>query len=387
MDQTNDKHEAHKVQIDRSSFELTPQRANPPERMNKSFHHVRYLIISFGGLAIGVMFLTRLSVTIAILSMVNHTHLYLMENPNSTAEEYFGPDHIELGEFGWSNEIQQSIISGYMIAYTIPQVLTTKLAIKYGVRKSIPVSLSLCGLSCLLTPVVAYHGWWWVLVLRLLNGIGASAIIPSMINVIELWMPSQDSAKGLALLQFVQTFLYIATPLLSGYVTSIHWSWAFYMPGVVSLAFIIVWWLLIRDDPDGCPFISQKEIELIRGSSGQDKNRMKRSLNLPWYFMFRIKSFYAFMVVWMLYCSSFGGFLFLLPTYLNRILRLSAEENGFYNFIIQLGVIFSMLWPNPTALFIQNRLKVSLTVARRVVVFICKYHQGFIRYSYSRTTN
>lgn len=343
-----------------------------PTRTNTSFHHIRYLVIFLGGMTCGAMFFTRLSITVAMLNMVNHTHLHLIDHDNSTDyEEVFGTGYVEVGEFDWPNVVQQFIISGYMIAYVIPQFLTTRLSMKYGLRKSIPISLSLCGLSCLLSPVAAYWGWHYLFALRLLNGLGASAILPSMIGVVEMWMPYKDSAIGLSLLQFVQTILYTCTPLFSGYLTAIHWKWAFYVPGATAIFFCILWWLIARDDPDVCPFVSQKELDLIKGiddGKGKVVEKRKTRTDLPWYFMFKIGSFYAFVLIWMLYCATFGGFLNLMPFYFKRVLKLTVEENGLYNFIIQVGVLGSMLWANPVIAYLQNGFNMSLTSARKIVV-------------------
>lgn len=358
---------------------------NVIERSNKTFHNVRYFIIFIGGMTCGAMFFTRLAITVAMLKMVNHTELFLTEHQNKTTQEdYFRPDYVETGEFAWPNVIQQVIISGYMIAYVIPQFMTTRLSMKYGLRKSIPISLSLCAISCLLTPIMAYWGWGYVLALRFLNGLGASSILPSMIGIVEIWMPYESSAVGLSLLQFVQTILYTCTPLFSGYLAGIHWKWAFYAPGITALFFCFLWWLIARDDPEQCSYISQKELNLIKGISDNNcctnnngkviKRVEKRAprTDLPWYFMFKLPSFYCFVIVWFWYCATFGGFLNLMPSYFNRALKLTVEENGFYNFVIQVGVLFSMLWSGPIISIFQTKFGLSLTASRKIIVFICK---------------
>lgn len=88
-------------------------------RFNSSFHHFRYIIAILGGLAVGFMSLLRLNITVAILNMVNQTQIYLEENPEADLNAYFGEGYNEVGEFEWTNEKQQLIISYYMIAYTV----------------------------------------------------------------------------------------------------------------------------------------------------------------------------------------------------------------------------------------------------------------------------
>lgn len=88
-------------------------------RFNSSFHHYRFVIAFLGGLAVGFMSLLRLNITVAILNMVNQTQIYLEEHDQADLVDYFGEGYEEMGEFDWDNEIQQQIISYYMLAYTV----------------------------------------------------------------------------------------------------------------------------------------------------------------------------------------------------------------------------------------------------------------------------
>lgn len=83
------------------------------------FHHFRYVIVLMGGLAVGFMSLLRLNITVAILNMVNQTHIYLSDNPKADLSLYLGDEYKEEGEFHWDNGKQQLMISYYMIAYTV----------------------------------------------------------------------------------------------------------------------------------------------------------------------------------------------------------------------------------------------------------------------------
>lgn len=78
--------------------------------------YFRYLLMIACGITQGFMFLNRSSVAVSILSMVNHTHVAM-----------HGPNHVKNGDsevddtglFLWNNEIQQLIVSSYMLAYVV----------------------------------------------------------------------------------------------------------------------------------------------------------------------------------------------------------------------------------------------------------------------------
>lgn len=332
----------------------------------------------------GSMLFLRLAIAVPMLSMVNKTAIYLKEHPNSTEEdleEFFPSDYVETGEFVWTNEIQQVIMTGYMVAYSLPQLFTTKLAMQFGIRKSVAISLAICATSNILTPILSYWGWEWCLALRLINAFGASAILPSMVNVIENWMPTHEAPKGLAIFQFVSNFGYVTVPLISGYLTHfLNWKAALYIPGFVGWLICLLWYLISSDTPASSRFLTSKELNYINGTSpddvGKKSDKVEQRTDLPWYFMFKIKSFYPLCIVWALYCSSIGGFLFLLPSYLNRVLQVPVEEVGTLNFTVQIGSLFCMLWPAPAASFLQSKFNLSLTAARRILVTSSKYRRA-----------
>ena len=345
----------------------------------------------------GLMLFMRLSISVTMVSMVNHTQIYLNENPNATREEleqFFEPGYREVGEFDWSNEIQEKIITFYMITYTIFPFFAIRLIMKYGLRIGVAVSLAICALTNILTPIMSYWGWRWVLLLRLINGCAASGVVPGMVNLIGSWTPKSESAKGVVIYQFTGNILAVFSSLIVGLLASIHWKWAYYVPGAVVLIFCLLWWLVVSDGPEKSKLISQKELDLISGrnenSGTQDgqaetadqvdpekaapaaKVDKSTKLDIPYYKIFKIGEFYSLAIIWCLYCATSGGLIFLLPSYLHRVLQVPVDQIGMLTFVAQLGSLFSMLWPNQLADFLIDNFKFSLTQARRAVAFICK---------------
>lgn len=253
----------------------------------------------------------------------------------------------------------------------------------------------MCAISCLLTPILAYQGWEYVTLLRLLNGLGASAILPVMVHLIELWMPGRENSLGLSIMLFVQSIVFTLSPLISGYLAEIHWKWAFYVPAIAALIFCIIWPCLVTDFPADCWLVSQQELDHIsklsdiigddKSSSSRDDNEksQQRSNNsrkgsqdsqiqVSWTKALKVKSFYALVAVWIFYQSSFGSFSFLIPSYMRQVLKVPIMENGMLCFIIQAGCMVSVIWPQPILIFLQCKCGFSLTGARRVVLSFSK---------------
>lgn len=254
--------------------------------------------------------------------------------------------------------------------------------------------MALCATSCLLTPFVAYYGWQYVVILRLMNGLGASAILPVMVYMIELWMPKREATLGLAIVQTVQSVIFTLSPLISGALSEIHWKWAFYVPASAALIFCCVWMFLVCDKPSECWFISQQELDIICGcndiinnhccsgttTDSLDKSGNSASANrqpeaaVSWTRALRLKSFHALALVWIFYQSSFGAFSFLNPSYMRQVLKVPIMENGMLCFIIQSGCMISVIWPQPIISCLTGRFNYSLTTARRMVVSSSEYN-------------
>lgn len=404
-----------KLDLRSIAFELASKRLKqddelPKSGFFKSFHHFRFVIILLSGWLFGLMMFLRNNIAVSILKMVNQTHLYMLEHPNRTMEDFLDEGYSLGGEFTWDNEIQQMIMSWYMFAYTIPQVGCTKLGTMLGARWSMPLSLFICALASMLTPMAAYAGWQWVIALRMLNGIGASAILPMVLVMIENWVPYEEISLGLTCAQVLQTLLSALNPLVTSYLCHIHWCYAFYVPSLVAFGTCLLWLIVVTDRPDENWLISQDELIHICGcvrnnhhrhslshvhkdnnnhqnvytmdnngtiskikvpnddddddDAEKDAEAAARKLGIA--DILRVPSFYAFVIIWSFYCSSSASFLFILPTYVRQFLKIGITQNGLYCSLILSGAIISVMWPYPILRLLQNNCKLSPTAARRL---------------------
>lgn len=370
-----------------SLSESDPSGGHQKEKFNSSFHNYRFLVVSFGGMSVGLMLLLRYSISVSILNMVNQTAVYLEDNPNKTIEDFYNEGYKSTGEFAWDNEIQHMIMSWYMIAYSILQFPATKLALAIGSRRSVAISLGICALSTILVPPFAYLGWQYVVLLRLIGGLGGAPTISMMLNVIENWMPHHEISLGLTCAQLLTTLINTSNPFVAGYLSAIHWSYGFYIPGVATIVFCVLWLILITDHPEENFFVSLQEVNKIRAKSrnqcvkvekstdeivkkSAEKNK-KHDERLPtWLDIFKVPSFYAYCVVWSFYCAPYCEFSYMLPNYLRQFLKIDVEETGFYCTLIMSGTLISAVWPHPMLRFLQQKLKLSATSANRYTYFI-----------------
>lgn len=357
--------------------------------MNGCFHQLRFIVALFGGLACGVMLFHRYSMTIAILQMVNQTHLYLEEHPNSTLQDFQDEGLVSGGEFPWNNEIVAIILGWYMFSYTLPQAFMAKWNLIIGCRLAIPIELTLCSLSSLLTPSAAYMGWKWVVACRLLNGFGAAGILPGMISLLENWMRYNELSLALTISTLVSAVMVAICPLIEGYLTDIHWSIAFYAPGYATLLFCALWLVLITEEPEKNWLISKRELDYLNecepedatggadegddATVGNDHDEHKPD---SWLQIFKLTPFYAYLLYWISTCICNTGFIFILPAYLQEFLKIPISENGFYCFIINLGGLIAVLWPHQLVAMLL-RINLTTTQARIIAQGVCNFLQAF----------
>lgn len=378
---------------------VSTYRHEPAPRLNKLFHYYRYVVIMFAGLSVGIMFVLRYGITVAILKMVNQTALYLDEHPEKTLEDFEAEGLPSGGDFNWNNEIQHAIMSWYMIAYTLPQITFTKFALRIGSRFTTALALTICATSNLLIPIISYYGWQYVVVLRLINGMGAASVIPMMINLVEKWVPYEDFTLGLTTAQVVITIMTCVNPIATGYLCTIHWSYAFYVPAVAAIIFALMWLIFITDNPETNRFVSQDELDYIcccrrqdyiesNPSKGNDKTGKNNTVAVnvaktnndddaqmdqyqpnSWSDVFFLPQFYAYNIIWCLFCSTMSAFTFILPSYLRQFLKIPVDRNGIYCAIIQTGGIVSAIWPHPILKMLQ-KTGLGITMSRKITYLL-----------------
>lgn len=262
------------------------------------------------------------------------------------------------------------------MTYTLFPIVITRAIMRFGLRISVVALLATCAVVTLLTPTLAYCDWKWLVLLRLIMGAASAGVVPGMVRLIELWTPSSESATGIVIYQFTGNVMAVLTPLLTGHISQMDWKLAFYIPGCVTLAFCLLWWLLVADSPQSSRLLSQRELEHIvdpdsAGTSAAE-DKAKKSADLEWTFMFRVREFWYLAFIWCLYCATSGSLVYLLPTYLHSVLKISVKDVGMFTFIVQIGSLFSMLWPNTAVSISMKSFNCSLTKARCLVVAICK---------------
>jgi MFS family permease len=150
-------------------------------------------------------------------------------------------------------------LSAFGSCYALFQIIVGYAGDRFGPRRTLAICGLLWGAGTLLT---GFTGGLAGLVLsRLLVGLGEAGTIPTATRAITNWVPrikrgfaqgfTHSSARAAA--AFTPPLMVMLIPLLG-------WRGAFIALGVVSFAWVLVWYGYFRDNPRDHPSISEGEL-------------------------------------------------------------------------------------------------------------------------------
>lgn len=142
--------------------------------------------------------------------------------------------------------ISDSALGLVMTVYTAPAIVMAPLfgmvADFYGRRLLLAFGLILFGVSGGAIALAPTFGW--VLILRTIQGIGFSAVIPLTIILIGDLLEGDHEVGGQGLKVFLDRIGYLIFPPLGGLLATIAWYWPFALYIlVVPLGFIVLFWM------------------------------------------------------------------------------------------------------------------------------------------------
>uniref|UniRef100_A0A914I662 Major facilitator superfamily (MFS) profile domain-containing protein n=1 Tax=Globodera rostochiensis TaxID=31243 RepID=A0A914I662_GLORO len=156
------------------------------------------------------------------------------------------------------------------------------------------------------------------------------------------------------------------------------WASAFYIYGLIGVAFCALWMLLVRDYPSQSERIQPNELRLIQtqGGRGEGSNKANPS-EAPW------RRILSSMVVWSTAFSSFSqnfmnvGIVVYLPTYYHNVLGMDLSSNGLMSalpFVVQLFTKILFAW---IADWAKERRLMSSTAITKLFNLIASLGSGF----------
>jgi len=205
-----------------------------------------------------------------------------------------------------------NIVTAFLIPYTVMYALGGRIIDAIGVRLGLFLSLGWWSLATMLTAFV--RGAFSLGTMRFLLGLGEPCVYPSGVKVCGEWFAPRLRATATGIFSAGSSIgAVIAPPLIAAITYYFGWRAAFFIPGMLGLLWLPLWWFTYRPAPRNETEVSPpapRWSQLLR-------QRTVWGLILPRFFSDPVWYFYIF---W-------------LPDYLQRERHLSLAEIGFYGWI------------------------------------------------------
>ena len=234
---------------------------------------------------------------------------------------------------GLNNTEFGSILTWFLLAYTISQGLSGKLYDRIGTKRGFVCSIVLWSIAAIAHAFA--RGLASLSAFRFVLGFGEAGNWPGAAKTVAEWFPIRERAFGMAIFNSGAAIgSVVAPPLIVWLSLTYGWRTTFIVTG--SLGFLwLVLWLVFYETPDRHQWLSETERELIREGQ-QDKDETfvnEHSAPLRWRELLRYRQVWAIVLsrfftdpVWWLYISW-------LPKYLADARGFSLVKIGLFAWV------------------------------------------------------
>ncbi|XP_066595755.1 putative inorganic phosphate cotransporter isoform X2 [Prorops nasuta] len=364
------------VVLDKKPESFDPE-SKPPKRWIGTRHMVTFML--FLGMANAYVMRTNMSV--AIVAMVDHTVDADKEKEVVTDECLNAPSINEThtssanGEFKWDTTKQGYLLSSFFYGYVLTQIPFGILAKRYGSKYFLGIGMLINSIFGLLVPESARLGYYWLMVVRFIQGLGEGPIVPCTHALLAKWIPPNERSRmGAFVYAGAQFGTVISMPLsglLSEYGFDGGWPSIFYVFGAVGTIWCIAFLFMVHEDPESDPKISEDEkkyiLSALWGSAGAT------SPPVPWKSIFTSLPFWAILIAHMGHNYGYETLMTELPTFMKQILHYEIKTNGTVSSLPYLAMwIFSMFISHVADWMISSG-KFNHTKTRKIINSIGQY--------------
>ncbi|GIM46897.1 hypothetical protein DNHGIG_24460 [Collibacillus ludicampi] len=160
-------------------------------------------------------------------------------------------------EYGLSKVQMGIILSAFSWSYALTQIPIGILLDRIGIKWIMRIGTLLWSVATLMTAIVSGKGL--IILSRLILGVAEAPMFPSASKATGYWFPVKE--RGLATAAFdaaVRFSNVIGVPIVAWSVSQWGWRGGFWLTGILSLFYAIVYWILYRD-PTEARFLSDTE--------------------------------------------------------------------------------------------------------------------------------
>ncbi|KAK6621629.1 hypothetical protein RUM43_006866 [Polyplax serrata] len=281
------------------------------------FKRRRYYIAMMACIGYVVSYSTRVNLSVAILYM---TELHNVTLKNGTV--------VKEREFNWDEKTQAVILASFFYGYLVTQIPGGYLAGIIGGNHVLNIGVAGSGLISFVGPLCVKFSVATAIAMRVVCGLLQGVTVPAVSSLWARWAPPLERTI-LSTIAISGNFFssFIIMPICGVIGDNLGWEWMFYIFGIVSLVWSLIWVFTVFAGPEKDIFIKKSELEYIQNAIGE---RTDQKPIHPW------KKIFSSMPVGAVVVSQTGhnwGYYTLLlygPKYYKETLKLSVNNATVY---------------------------------------------------------
>ncbi|XP_063384210.1 putative inorganic phosphate cotransporter [Cydia fagiglandana] len=346
--------------------------------MGYGYRHQQTILLFFCYMA---AFSVRSFMGVALVAMMhgNHDNRTTIKNLTKEAENATAIGNV--GVFNgiffhepfptlqWDKKSQDYILASFGLGYVLLQIPAGQIVHRFGTRYLLTGALVINGLISFFTPWVAYYGGWiFVLVLRMIQGLGQSCFVAGMHRAFGKWAPLEERSQLTAFAYGGQPLGTVVGLLLTGYLAAspVGWPGVFRFYGLLSLTVAIIFWFLGADSPGQHPRISDAERQYIEEALKNTEGKRKKHLKVPWKKLLCCRGVIAVAIAHV----GQGWFQITMyseiPSFMDRVMEVDIKSNGLLTALPFLVMWFTNFFFSWLIDMIITKKWLSVTNARKL---------------------
>ncbi len=259
------------------------------------------------------------------------------------------------------------VFSAFAYPYLLFQIIGGWLSDRFGARLALTVSALIWSGATLLTGFVGSLAA--MLFARVMLGFGEGATFPTATRAMSDWTPAgkRGFAQGITH-STARLGNALTPPLVASLIVLVTWRGSFFILGILSLTWAVLWGVYFRDDPGAHPAITSGELELLPKYASR---REKKKEPVPWLPLAR--RMLPVTIVYFCYGWTLWLYLAWIPQFFLHSYRLDLEGSALFS----AGVFFAGVVGNALGGIMSDRIFAktgNLNKARRNLVvfgFLC----------------
>ena len=263
------------------------------------------------------------------------------------------------------------LASAFLWTYAVLQVPIGSIIDRIGARWVNRAAAAIWAVASFVTALAGGTGV--LLVSRLLLGIGESPTVPAAWSAIGQWFPRHQRGTATAIFDgCAKLSNVIGIPIMALLVTLFGWRSAFVFTGVLSIAYLVVWWVcyLTPKRAVAAARLSPAEYEEIRSGGADDEDAAGAGSLTGLGYLFRRRKTWGLALGYASYTYAYYVLLTWLPGYLEKQFHLRLLTGGFYAMIPWLVAVIAQFLVSSLVMDRIIARTGDQTRARRVVLVL-----------------